>query len=69
MTPQHAKKIVRDWLTTKGLPYAKLTAHTVDFTDLARDQAIFVKVKGWQPNSLWNDLKSVAKANGFFVEA
>jgi hypothetical protein len=47
----------------------KLTARTVDFTDLARCSVIFVQVRGWEPNPLWNELKTLAKTNGFCVES
>jgi hypothetical protein len=68
MTPQQAKKIVSEWLVKHSMTF-KLTARTVDFTDLARCKVIFVQVQGWEPNPLWNDLKALAKTNGFYVES
>ena len=69
MTPREAKKIVASFLNQEGLPYTKLTAKTVSFSDLARRQCIFVKVWGWTPNPAWGTLKEIAVQNGFYVEA
>jgi len=68
MTPNKAKVIVRAFLQSKGLSFDKLTAKTVDFTDLGRDRVIFVKVWGWSPNPLASELSQVARDNGFRVE-
>ena len=70
MTTHQAKKLVKSWLenNVKDTTF-KLTARTVDFTDLARGGCIFVKVHGWKPNPLWFNLQNIAKENGFRVEA
>jgi hypothetical protein len=65
MTP---KQIIKMELDKRGLPYTKLTARKVDFTDLARASCIFVKIHGWQPNPAWDELKAIAVANGFRIE-
>jgi len=69
MTTSQAKTIIKQAIESRGLQFAKLTAKTVDFTDLARCSRIFVKVHGWQPNPAWSDLQAIAKTNGFCVEA
>jgi hypothetical protein len=48
MSKQHedAKALVRASLNRHHVSYIKLTARKVDFTDLARGSAIFVKVHG-----------------------
>ena len=68
MTTNDAKKIVADKLNAMGLPEHKLTAKTVDFSDLARGEKVFVKVHGWKPCAKWDELKEAAKASGFMVE-
>jgi len=69
MTRSEAKGIIKTELEKRNLPFTRLTARTVDFSDLERSAGIFVRVHGWQPNSQWNELKSVAKANGFCLES
>ena len=67
MTSNSAKKIIKTWMEGKGMDY-KLTARTIDFTDLARSSCIFVKVHGWQPDPSWDELTALAKSYGFRVE-
>jgi hypothetical protein len=69
ITPAKAKKIIIDKLNELHLPYDKVTAKTIDFTDLARASMIFVKIHGWKPNPLMGELEKVAKENGFRVDA
>ena len=68
MTPNQAKKVIKDRLEQLQLPFTKLTARTVDFTDLARATCVFVKIHGWQPSEQFDVLDKLAKANGFRVE-
>jgi hypothetical protein len=68
MTPNAAKKIIRQALEERQLPFARLTARTVGFVDLARDSKIFVAIHGWQPNPTWDELQRVAHSNGFCIE-
>jgi len=44
MTPAQAKRIVLEALRQRNLPFAKLTAKTINFTDLARGSCIFVRI-------------------------
>ena len=67
MTASKAKKIIREKLNQLGLQY-RLTAKTVSFSDLARGDCIFVKIHGWKPNPLWDELDKTAKQNGFCIE-
>jgi hypothetical protein len=69
MTTSQAKKIIRSFLLEHNLPFTKLTARTIGFSDLARGSSIFVKIHGWQPNPVWDELKTLAHRNGFCVEA
>jgi len=69
MTPRQAKQLVRDRLEALGLQYSRLTARTVDFSDLARCSRVVVTVHGWQPNPAWRDLQALASDNGFYIEA
>jgi hypothetical protein len=66
-TANEAKKIIAAKLNELGLPAYKLSAKTVDFTDLARAQKLFVKINGWKPSPLWDDLQKTAKENGFLI--
>ena len=68
MNKEQAKKLIANKLTELGLPAYKLSAKTINFMDLARGECIFVKMHAWQPNSLWEQLDSVARANGFRIE-
>lgn len=69
ITPARAKKIMQAALEERELPYEKLTARTVNFTDLARGGCVFVKIHGWKPRPSWDHLKKVAKENGFCIES
>lgn len=63
------KQIIKAELERRGLPYTKLTSRTVDFTDLARASCVFVQIHGWKPSPAWDELKAIAVANGFRIEA
>jgi len=69
MTPRQAKQLVRDRLEAQGLQYSRLTARTVDFSDLARCSRVVVTIHGWQPSAAWRDLQAFATGHGFYVEA
>jgi hypothetical protein len=62
-----AKKLIIDKLKELNLPYEKVTARTVSFSDLARDSKPLIIIHGWQPNPLWNKLLNLAKANNFCI--
>jgi len=68
MTNNAAKKIIAEKLASLELPAYKLTAKTIDFTDLARASKLFIKIHGWKPSPLWDDLQKVAKENGFLIQ-
>jgi hypothetical protein len=68
VSPQVARKMVAAWLAELGLPYTRLKARTVGFSDLARGDGVFVTVLGWKPNPLAGELEQRAKAAGFFVD-
>lgn len=67
MTTNEAKKLIKSELVRRGIPFMKLTAKTIDFTDLARKSCIFVTIHGWQPNPQLKELKDIAARNGFRV--
>lgn len=69
ITAPAAKRLIKAELDRLSLPYAKLTARTVSFEDLARASRLFVKVHGWQPNPAWDKLREIARCNGFYIEA
>ena len=68
MTSNEAKKIITKKLIDLNLPAYKLTAKTVDFSDLARGSKLFVKIHGWKPSPLWDDLQKTAKESGFLIQ-
>jgi len=70
MTPQAAKSIIFKALKDLGHnPFQyKLTARTIDFSDLARSACVFVRVQGWEPHPDWLLLKAEAKRHGFCIE-
>ena len=76
MTPAQAKRIIKAELQLRELPFTKLTARTIDFSDLARGSSIlargssiiFVCIHGWEPNPVFNELKTLAHVHGFCVE-
>lgn len=68
MTPQKARKLMADFLAANNVPFTRLQAKTVSFQDLARDEAIFVKIYGWQPHEQNYELvKAFGKAQGFIA--
>ena len=68
MTPNKAKVLIRSFLQENNVPFSRLSAKTVHFSDLARASCIFVKVHGWVANPIAGDIVSLAKENGFCVE-
>lgn len=61
-----AKKLIRSALSARGLEN-KLTAKTIDFSDLARASCVFVTVHGWRPDPLAAELERLAGEHGFRV--
>jgi len=68
ITARKARKLLIDFLSKEGLPYTRVQARTISFTDLARAKRIFVKVCGWTPSPEWEKVREFAVANGFSVE-
>lgn len=68
ISARKAGSIIKTELVQRGLPFTRVTARTLDFTDLARAQAVFVTVNGWEPNPAAAELKQLARQHGFFVE-
>lgn len=66
ITPHHARKLTKEWLDSKGFDY-RVSAKTIDFSDLARDYAVFVTVHGWKPNKSWSELQKHARKHGYYV--
>lgn len=66
-TTKDAKRIICEQLRDHGL-HNRLTARTIDFSDLARTDCIFVKIHDWDPSRIADCLETIAKANGFRVE-
>ena len=69
MNTRQAKLIIKSKLDELKLPYDRLTARSIDFTDLARDKCIFVKIHGWKPNPAWKELETLAINNNFRIES
>ncbi len=69
MTTNEAKKLLREYLTEFEIPFTKLTAKTVGFSDLARGDCVFVQVHGFSKWAEWVNVKCFAGHNGFCVES
>lgn len=67
MTAREATKKVKDYLGKEGIAHGKVSGRIVNFEDLARGAAAFVKVELRDP-SRYHDLKNLAKEHGFFVD-
>jgi len=67
MDIREAKKLVTSWLRKHGLSN-KVTAKTIDFSDLARCSRIFVVVHDWAPGPIAADLNHYAMQHGFLME-
>ena len=61
MSALHARNVVKFFATLNNLSFAGLSAKTTRFTDLARGQAVYVTVKGIQPEQDWTPVKTVLK--------
>lgn len=69
MTISKAKKIVAEALFAQDIKYTKLKAKTVDFTDMARCDMIFVTVIGaTTPDERLQAIGDIARKNGFRVQ-
>ena len=68
ITPNAAKKLIAEELTKRGMPFEKLKAKTVGFSDLARGSALFVQIYGAKPDPQYAEIKQLAKQNGFLIE-
>ena len=72
MTANQASKLIKQTCTDLKIPFTKVSAQTVSFSDLARGKRIFVTVFGWQSGyespSRYALLADVAKKNGFSVD-
>ena len=67
MNIKTAKGIVKNALLEYGLNN-RVTARTVSFSDLGREECVFVCVHNWTPSPLAGNIIKVAKENGFCVE-
>jgi hypothetical protein len=65
MDTRQAKKIIKDELDRKKIVYKKLTAKTVSFSDLSRDEMVFVTIHGWTPNVMASHIERIARSKGF----
>lgn len=68
MTPAEAKTEAVRILTERGMPYERLSARTVSFSDLARAETVVVTVHGWNPSSNARSVQRDARARGFTIE-
>jgi hypothetical protein len=67
---RQAKQIIRDAMENYGLVGFKLTARTIDFTDLARASCIFVQIHApsYEPFPHYQELRELAVSNNFRIE-
>ena len=69
MTHNAAKQLVRTELERRQLPYIHLSAHTINFSGLARDESISVTVHGWRGDPAWSEIRQAAREAGVMLEA
>ena len=65
MVKGEAIRLVKEVLKKNGLDNA-VTAEEIRVTTYSYP-SIFVTVHDWQPSPLWDDIRRVAKANGFYL--
>lgn len=72
MTPNQAKNTIKAELLALSIPYTRLSARTINFSDLARATCIFVTIHGWeagyQSGAWYKHLRELAVQNGFRIE-
>jgi len=68
ITTHAAKKVIKEILDREHLPYTKLTARTIHFTDLARASCIFVLIHGWKMDPKAKLLTAAASEHKFVVQ-
>ena len=72
MTSREASKLIKQTCIEQKIPFAKVSAQTVSFSDLARGDRVFVTVFGWIQNddsaSRYALLHNIARINGFSVD-
>ena len=65
-----AKKTAAIILRGVSIGYEKLTARSISFQDLAREDCVFVKVHGIRVNGPgWELARATAREHGFRLEA
>ena len=70
MSKKHedAKALVRKELHLHCILYNKLTSRIVSFSDLARGEAVFVKVHGAEPAARLQLVKQALKGTGVLLD-
>ncbi len=77
MKPAEAKKLMAAELQRLDVPYFRLSARTINFSDLARSSCVFVTIHGFlfsqrmdtSSHEVWQELKDFAVKHGFRIEA
>lgn len=70
LTAREARDVVQRYMEGNGIQCKprQVTARTVSFIDLARDEKVFVKVTGWNGEPAIRDqLLAIARHHGFRV--
>ena len=68
MNAREASATVKAELTRRGLAFSKVTARTVSFVDLAREDGVVVKIHGWKPAPVANEILHFGRMNKIIVE-
>jgi hypothetical protein len=63
-----AKKLLKAELQRLNVPFTKLTARTIGFSDLARCSCVFVTIHGWRPSPVFQAITTFAVEHGFRVD-
>lgn len=68
ITARNASRLMADYLKAEQIGVNRVSAKIIDFTDLARKEAVFVYLDGWPINpEAAAKAKTYARDNGFFL--
>jgi len=68
ITPRKAANITKTYLAIRNIPFTKVSARTIGFSDLLRCSRIWVRVEGTIRGAFWAELDKIAHDQGFYVE-
>lgn len=67
MTAMEAKQLIETALKERNVPFTRVSASKLLFENVICTKKRFVKIHGWQPNPIFNEIQKIANENGFCV--